>query len=128
MKIIAEGEALTIKLEGFEAVASLRRKIVIPRQHITNLTWQPVFTTNQREIRLGGTGLPGLLYAGNWWGKGGWYFLYLHRPQGHPLAGGLSAQNVLSLDLAEYPYKAIWLTCQPDIGASLLNWWETKHS
>lgn len=123
MKFIAKDGALTIKLEGFEILAGLRRKLVIPRQKIVNLTWQPVFATNKREIRLGGTGLPGVLYAGNWWGRGGWYFLYVQQPQGYPLSGGLSAPNVLRLQLTDYTYTEIWLTCQPDIGAGLMNWY-----
>lgn len=123
MKLIAEDNQLTIELEGLEILASLRHKIVIPKDKITSLVWQPLFSTRERELRLGGTGLPGVLYAGNWRGGNDWYFLYIKKPKGYPLAGNLAAENILTLELTDYKYREIWLTCQPDIGESLMAWW-----
>jgi len=127
MKFIAEYDALTIQLEGMEIVASLRRKIVIPRDKITNLTWQPQYVyEGRRVIRLGGVALPRTIFAGNFWGSVGWYFLYVHNPKGARWLRGaaFSADNVLDIATNDYVYKRVILTCQPDIGASLLNWFK----
>lgn len=123
MKFVAEDASLTIKLEGWERIWSLRQQIVIPRDKIISLNWSEQFATPERELRMGGTGLPRVLYAGSWRGNGRWYFLYLHHPQGYPLAGNLRAENVLALTLEDYPYAEIWLTCKPDIGEQLAIWW-----
>lgn len=39
MKFVAEDVSLTIKLEGWERIWSLRQQIVIPRHKITELDW-----------------------------------------------------------------------------------------
>jgi hypothetical protein len=124
MKFIAEDDELTIELQGAEKFWALKSKLVIPRANITDLQWQPNFTA-PRTWRLAGTDLPGNLWAGRFYGSGQKYFLYVHNPRGLTWFRRPSQlQNILSLTTHDYPYAHILLTCQPDIGASLLNWWQ----
>lgn len=125
MKFLADDDGLTIRLEGMEVLWSLRRKIVVPRQKIVSLAWTAQFAyAGERFFRTGGTGAPGLLYAGNYRSAEGWYFLYVHKPKGpHWLTGGVfNAPDILDITTQDFTYKRIMLSCQPDIGASLMNW------
>lgn len=126
MKFITDKGDLTIELEGFERLWALRRKLVIPRRAITSLAWQAHFNyEGQRFFRAGGTGAPGLLFAGNFWSSSGWYFLYVRRPKGaHWLTGGgFTAPNILNITTEGYTYKRLMLTCEPDVSTSLIKWW-----
>ena len=124
MKFIAEVNQLTIKLEGMEIIWGLRRKIIIPRRKIASLAWTPQFNYTGKSIwRLGGTGAPRLLYAGNYRSADSWYFLYVRRPMGWISNGKFAAQNMLDISTTDFRYQRIWLSCQPDIGVSLMNWW-----
>jgi hypothetical protein len=129
MKFLAEDDRLIITLEGWEVVWSLRRTLVIPRTAIVSLAWTPEFTyTGERFFRLGGTGAPGMLYAGNFRGGSGWYFLFVRRPKGRNwLTGGsFKAPDILDITTQGYTYGRLLLSCRPDIGVSLMNWF--KHA
>lgn len=126
MKFKADDDKLTITFDLGEMVWALRRRLIIPRSSITSMDWTPQFNyEGQRFFRIGGTNLPGLLYAGNFYSAAGWYFLYLVRPRSRSLmAGGIfSAPNVLDIATQDFRYKRIMLTCREDIGVSLINWW-----
>lgn len=130
MRFVAEDDALIIKLQGAEVLWGLRRKIVIPRDKITSLAWTPQFSyEGERFFRLGGTGAPGLLYAGNFRSAEGWYFLYVQKPKGpNWLTGGtFTAPDILDIGTQDFKYKRIMLSCRPDIGASLINWWHGQR-
>ncbi|MEO6761218.1 MAG: hypothetical protein ABI220_02460 [Candidatus Saccharimonadales bacterium] len=129
MKFIAENNQLTIKLEGIEVFWGLRRKIVIPRRKIASLAWTPQFSYTGKSIwRFGGTGAPRLLYAGNFRSGGDWYFLYISRPKGSTSSGQLAAENILDINATDFRYRRILLSCQPDIAASLMNWWTLQKN
>ena len=125
MKFIAEDDALTVKFQGTEVLLGLKRQLVIPRASITSLDWQPQFTFRGKLWRVAGAGLPGLLYAGHFRAAGDLYYLYLYQPVGVGwVNGAVRAQNVLVITTQGYHYKQIFLTCNPDVGAGLLNWWQ----
>jgi hypothetical protein len=128
MKFLAEDDKLTVSFEGLEIFWAFRRRLVIPRAAITSLNWMPQFSyQGNRFFRLGGVGLPGLLYAGNFRAVGGdWYFLYVSRPRGiHWLSGGpFTALNTLDIVTQDYRYGRIMISCRPDIGAGLMNWFK----
>lgn len=129
MKFLAEDDTVTITFEGWEIIWCLRRKLVIPRAAITSLTWTPEFMyTGERFFRLGGTGAPGLLYAGNFRSSSGWYFLFVRRPKGRNwlTGGGFRAPEILDITTQDYKYERLMLSCQPDIGASLMNWFRNS--
>jgi hypothetical protein len=129
MKFLAEADALIITLEGFEVFFGVKRRLVIPRSAITELHWQPDLVFTQRIWRVLGAGIPGVLYAGHFRGGGERYYLYLREPRGISWAGvPVEARNVLVITTQDYPFKQILLTCEPDIGASLMNWWRETQA
>jgi len=129
MKFIAEDDTLTIKLEGAEMVWSLKRKLVLPREKMVGLTWTPEFNYRDLMVRIGGTSAPRLLYAGHFrdLDTKETLFLYLRRPKGIPELRSVTDANVLSVTMHDYPYAKILVTCQPDIGVSLMNWFENDR-
>lgn len=125
MKFLAEDDKLTIQLEGLEVLWGFRRRLVIPRPAITSLKWTPQFAyTGNRFFRAGGTSLPGLLYAGTFRSATAWYFLFVRRPKGRNwLTGGsFTVPDVLDITTRGYAYERLMLSCQPDVGASLVAW------
>lgn len=127
MKFIAEDTELTIKLEGAEVFFGLKRQLVIPRNDIVNLEWQPDFTFTGKLWRVFGSGIPNVLYAGYFRAAGEPYYLYLHQPVGVGwVSGVVRVQDTLVITTQDYRYKQIFLTCNPDVAAGLLNWWKQK--
>jgi hypothetical protein len=126
MKFVAEDDSLTILLQGSEILLSLKRKLVLPWEKIVDLTWTPEFNYRDLMVRIGGTGVPRLLYAGHFrdLDTKETLFLYLRRPKGIPELRSVSDANVLAITMRDYPYAKVLVTCQPDIGASLMNWFE----
>lgn len=128
MKFIAEDDALTIKLEGTEMLWGLKRKLVLPRAKMVDLKWTPEFDYGDLLLRIGGTEAPRLLYAGHFRDidTKETLFLYLRRPKGWPVIRQMSGTEVLSVTMRDFPYAKIFVSCRPDIGASLMNWFESK--
>jgi hypothetical protein len=128
MKFVAEGDTLTITLEGGEMIMSLKRKLVIPRSAITQLDWSPTFALTQQIWRLGGAMIPGVLAAGRFRGGGDNYFLYMRQVRGLDMSGTLRAPNILTISTHDFRYKHIVLTCNPEVGAGLVAWWKNGAS
>lgn len=124
MKFLAEEDGLTITYEGTEMFWALKRRLVIPRSQIAELSWQAQYVLPQRMLRLAGTDLPGLLWAGRFIGGGNRYFLYVQRPAGVTWSRNPQPMhNVLVITLQGHRYAQVTVTCQPDIGAQLESWW-----
>jgi hypothetical protein len=128
MKFIAEDDQLIVEFQGAEKFFAIKSRLIIPRESIVSLEWHPDFKFERRVIRLGGSDIPGVLYAGRYRGGGESYFLYLIKPRGGLpwFSGVFKSQNTLVIATQDYPYKQILLTCQPDIAAGLLNWQSTR--
>jgi len=130
MKFIADDDALTIQLEGMEMLWGLKRTLVLPRGQIVSLSWTPEYTFGDLLLRIGGTGAPRIMYAGHFRDidtKEN-IFLYLRMPKGLPLNRSMSGANVLAITMRDYPYANIFVNCQPDIGSSLMNWFENTSA
>jgi len=126
MKFLAEDDRLVVTLEGSEIFFALKRKLVIPRAQIVDLQWLPESTLAGRLWRIGGADIPRMLWAGRFVGGGKRYFLYVRRPQGLSWKrGALQMHNTLTITLQDNFYHQVLLTCDPDIGASLLNWFKS---
>lgn len=128
MKFFAEDDRLIITFQGWEVLWALRRTLVIPRDCISDIEWSPQYTYPDWLVRVGGTGAPGILYAGNFRSSNnGWYFLFLRQPRGWewPFRKGITAQNVLVITAHDYRYKQLLFTATPEIGASLTNWYRS---
>lgn len=130
MKFVAEDDKLMILLHGWEVFASLKRKIVVPRSCIRSLDWQPEFVHRGSLIRLVGLGLPGALYAGRYIGNGLRYFIYMQKPRGISWVstGQVSAPNILDIETIDFRYKRLLLSCSPEIGPQLVQWWGSTSS
>jgi len=126
MKFVADDDTLTIRLEGMEMLWGLKRKLVLPRSKIVDLLWEPEFNYGDLLLRIGGTGAPRLLYAGHFRDTDTkeTLFLFLKRPKGLPFTRTISDANVLVVTMRDYPYAKVMVSCQPDIGASLMNWFK----
>jgi hypothetical protein len=124
MQFLAEDDKLTITLEGMEVFWALKRRLVMPRSQIADLNWQARLQLPQRMLRLAGTDLPGILWAGRFIGEGNRYFLYVQRPTGVTWSRNPQPmRNVLVISLRAARYAQIMVTCQPEIGAQLQMWW-----
>lgn len=128
MKFLADDDGLTVCLEGAEMFFGLKRKLVLPRSKMVDLSWTPEYNFADLLLRIGGTGAPRLLFAGHFRDVDTRenLFLYLRLPKGLPLTRSLSDANVLAVTMRDFPYAGIYVTCRPDIGASLMNWF--KHT
>ena len=126
MKFLAENETLTITLEGWEIVNGLKRKIVINRGQIADLTWQTEFRFVGSLFRVGGVGLPRVLYAGHFRANGNRAFLYLRQPKGMSWTphGIITAPNVLAITTVNHRYSLILLNCDEQTGKGIANWWK----
>jgi hypothetical protein len=123
VRFLAEEAVLTITFEGAEILWGLKRRLVIPREQIAELTWQSEYVLPQRMLRVVGTDVPGILWAGRFVGGGKRDFLYVQRPSG--LTWGRNPQpmrGVLVLDLHDNHFDQIIVSCRPDIGAQLTSW------
>lgn len=123
MKFLAEEDALTITFEGMEIFWALKRKLIIAREQIVELSWQPEYVLQQKMLRVAGTDVPGLLWAGRFVGGGRRAFLYVQKPVG--LTWGRNLQpmrEVLVVDLQNNPYDQVIISCRPDIGSQLTGW------
>ena len=124
MKFHLEDDSLTIIFEGVEQLWAFRRKLTIPKLDITHAVWQEGVSIPRRELgwRIGGTALPGILFAGRFMGFEGRNFVYLQRPRG--MFGDVQVAHALTLEVKNCPYKRFILTIdKPDIAQSIITWW-----
>lgn len=127
MQFLLEDDTLTVFFEDMEQVWALKRKLVIPKINITNVLWQEGVQLPRTELgwRLGGTGLPGVLFAGRFVGHEGKNFVYLLRPQGW--AKAVRVRQVLTIELKDYPYHRLFFTVnKPDIAEQIIGWWSSN--
>jgi hypothetical protein len=124
MKFTGEQTQLVITLQGAEMLWALKRKLVLPRKDIVDLVWTSEFRTSDLLLRIGGSNVPRLLLAGNFRDTTSreTLFLYLRRPQGYTLARTIYDMNVLAITMRNYTYGEVLVSCDPETGASLMNW------
>lgn len=126
MKIIPSPENLTIQLQGLERFFALRSKITIPREKIVRMQFHGTFENHGRTLlRVGGTGAPGLLYAGNFRSEGLPFFLYVQRPKGWQT---LHANNILEFAAQNEGFSetTFLLTVPPEEAQELLTWYNAR--
>jgi hypothetical protein len=129
VNFIADDDLLTIRLQGIEIFFGLKRSFAIPRSRIISLDWQEQFHFAKKVWRTAGSSVIGIIYAGHFRGREQRYFFYLHNPHGLNWPGaGISAEHVLVVSLQDYPYSQIILSCNPDVAAGLVNWWQAGVS
>jgi hypothetical protein len=69
VEIGVTGETVVIRVLGSHKLWALRRRVILPRRHVVAV--KPV-EANLRPpwLRFFGTAIPGIFYAGLFWGKG----------------------------------------------------------
>jgi hypothetical protein len=125
MKLFASDDELTITFERWEIFWALKRKLVIPRADIISLSYAAQYALPVRLLRVMGTDVPGLLWAGRFFGSGQRAFLYVQRPAGFTWSSNPQPmQNVLVITLQNNRYDLVVVSCRQDIGAQLEEWAE----
>lgn len=124
MKFLIEDDALTITFEGVEQLWALKHRLVVPKVNISLAIWQEgvVIPRSELGLRIGGTAIPGLLYAGRFVGSSGANFVYLQRARQQGLA--VKVRHVLTLELKHSHYQRFIFTIdKPDIAEHIITWW-----
>lgn len=122
MKIIIEPNQLTIKLEGFEQVWALKRRIQIPRDTVLDvdfLAQEPAMQDYRGFLRFPGTAIPGYFLAGSYnrQKKHEFWYVRMHQP------GVL----VITLKQGSLNYDKIRVTSTPEIAQSVADWWQERR-
>ena len=124
MKVLAKGPTLTIKLDGFEKVWALKSKLEIPRTVITEVEWCKKYLHPKRLIRSSGAGLPKMLSAGTFRGRGEWVFLYLKGARGFKRR----TDDVLVIRLHDFVYSEVAISLDEKRAQQVVTWWRsTSH-
>lgn len=123
MKFIAQDNQLTIKLEGWEQVWALKRRVQIPHFAIADMYYmdQPKMEDFQGFWRLPGTSLPWRFLAGSFVRKGEREFWYLHLGKRQP------GMLVVALKDDTLAYDRVRITCKPDIAQGVIGWWRDRN-
>ena len=127
MKFRIDDDTLTVIFQGSEQFWALKRQLEIPKVNIVRARWQQAATIPRRELgwRIGGSALPGLLFAGRFVGSQGMNFIYVQRP--HGLFGDIKFQHVLTMELRHSTYKRLIFTIdKPDIAEQIIAWWSSN--
>lgn len=117
-------DSLRVELHGKEQVWALRAKVDLPRENIVSIRFEPVFQDWRKwEVRIPGTAVPRLLYAGSYWTEEGWDFLYLKRPRGilKPVA-----YDVLVIETNQNRYRRVIVSIDAVTARSVLDWWRDR--
>jgi hypothetical protein len=121
VKIQITPDGLCIELHGREQAWALRAKVSVMTPTITDVHFEPSFQDWRKwEIRMPGASIPGHLVAGSYWTEEGWDFLYITDPRGFIKP---KCDNVLVIDTNQDRYKRVILSCDPDEGERIAEWW-----
>lgn len=123
MQFIEEPNQLTIKLEGFEQLWALKRRVQIPHYAILEIDFtpqQPVMRDLWGYWRVPGTSVPWFFLAGSYHRKGKHEFWYLHMRR----AGVLT----VILKPGTLNYTKVRVSCTPEIAQSIADWWQERRT
>ncbi len=112
--------ALTLRFEGWERWLTLRSVVTIPRDRITSVTFHPDYQDPGGAWRSGGTGMPGVLYAGRFRRHGLREVWYLRKPHGWWKARASDVLEVVS-DVPDA--TRLLLTMDPVEADAIIGWY-----
>lgn len=76
-----EGDNLVFEIHGFDEILSLKRTISVPLEHVTSVSTERVPWKAFQQLRVGGTGLPGVAKDGRFMtSDGSLSFFEMHHP------------------------------------------------
>jgi hypothetical protein len=115
---------ICLELHGREQLWALRAKVNIPRETITDVRFEPKFQDWRRwEVRMPGTVLPKVIYAGSYWTEEGWDFMYVKRPRGFikPMV-----EDVLVIETNQNRYRRAIISYDEKEALKIVKWWKKK--
>lgn len=122
MWFIGQANQLTIKLEGFEQLWALKRRLQIPHYAIMDIDYvaqQPAMQDFKGYMRFpAGTAVPWHFLAGSYQRRGGREFWYIRMRQPGLLTITLKP-DVLN-------YDKIRVTCSPQDAQNVVDWWRAR--
>ena len=79
--VSVEGDKLVFELHGVDEIFAIQRRITVPLEHVISVSTDKVPWAYGEQLRVGGTGIPGLVKDGRYLGDGGAYmFFEMHNP------------------------------------------------
>jgi hypothetical protein len=71
---------LVFELHGIDEILAIKRRIEIPLGHVVSASTDRVDWNPLKQLRLGGTYLPGIVKDGRYVSLNGWVFFEMHNP------------------------------------------------
>ncbi|MGW1468312.1 hypothetical protein ACWCPT_28650 [Streptomyces sp. NPDC002308] len=81
ISIDREGGLMTVEIQGFDKLWSLKSRLEIPLEHVRGATHDPGIAREGKGIRVGGTYLPGVITAGRFLRHGERLFWDVKNPE-----------------------------------------------
>jgi hypothetical protein len=119
MQFITEPNQLTIKLEGFEKLWALKRRLQIPHYAILEVDYlssPPALQDFKGFLRFPGTSWPWRFLAGSYNRGKEHEFWYIQMKQPGLL--------VITLKPGTLNYDKVRLTCSPEVAQEVADWWQ----
>ena len=122
MKVLVKNDAVVIKLEGFERVWAIKKRVVIPSTSIVSLKWEKKYQYSRRLLRIAGTGAPAKLSAGVFFGRHGEnVFLYLKDAHGL----NQKSEEVLVIHTVNFEYTEVVVSISQTEALPITTWWNS---
>jgi hypothetical protein len=75
-----DGDNLVLELHGIDRILAIKRSITIPLKHVVSASSERVDWKPFQQLRIGGTGIPGVVKDGRFLTPEGWTFFEMHDP------------------------------------------------
>ncbi len=112
--------SFTVTFVGWEHTTTLRSEVSIPRPRITSMEFHDEYSDPGGVWRSGGTGIPGVLYAGRFRRRGQREVWFLQGARG---IRRVRARNVLEVTSDQPDARRLLLTCDPTEADRILAWY-----
>ncbi len=122
MKVTTNG-ALTVQLDGWERLAAFRSQISVDRAQITAVNWHERYRDPGRALRVAGTALPKVVYAGHFRRAGQREFWFLRGARGFRIT---EADSVLEVETTDPKCTRLLLSMSSDESERLTAWFNGR--
>ena len=122
MKVTTNG-ALTVSLQGWERFVGFRSEVSLDRADVTAMTWHDSYRDRGGALRVGGTALPRVIYAGHFRRAGKREFWFLRGATG---LRATQAENVLEIETTDPKCSRLLLTTTRAEADRLIVWFDGR--
>src|SRR5690242_5608980 len=91
-----DGDNLIFELHGIDKILAIKRTIVVPLKHVISVSTDKVNWNPFKQLKIGGTSIPGILKDGTYLASDGAVFFEMHNPD-----------KCITVSLADETYKKI---------------------